>query len=276
MPEPFPRGIIDTTDGKCYECVRHSQWIANEGAGAWPGTAYYEPGAWPYTYTGFEDFASTGIHSGSVTRVYKRARTSHGMFVWENGFDRPILRQYSGSALLGTLDLTREFPRVDENGKHRIDYRSPTILEWVAAGNYLWVLAADWWAADDQRLGMILINKTSLLEVDRIDLSPIPGSLWLIETDWAGSGGRPQIWGGVDATGEPWAQVSAWWSGWHDSVIQEVRYVSSALSKAIISHTGWHDGGTQPARLTTVANIAIKPGAQFWLDAGVDLKKTTD
>ena len=151
---------------------------------------------------------------------------------------------------------------MDGNAYHYL--RAPDVFEIGHTTDHVWILAADYWAVDDVRLTMILVDKSTLSEVDRLDLSPDTGR------EWQTAPGRPQMLVGVDGTGA-WAEVFAWWSGSPDSwVAQEVRIDAGSLVVATLAESA--SSSSYPEKLIETANVAISPLKQFWVEAGVDFK----
>lgn len=261
----FPRGIVDATAQRIYLATRESHWLS----ATTPDTGD-EPAEEDYSYTGgnFYDFPAGEIPG--VTDLWVRVWRWKADVTGSRGFGgdvglvrRLVLRKYSTNALLDTLDLTREFTAtVDGNAYHYL--RAPDVYEIGHTTDHVWLLAADYWAVDDVRLAMILVDKSTLSEVDRIDLSPGTGR------EWVSSYGRPQMIVGADGSGE-WAEVFAWWSGTSDSwIAMEVRIDAGSLIVATLA--GETSTTSNPEKLMETANVAISPLKQFWFESGADFK----
>jgi len=267
----FPRGVVDQAENRIYLARRQLAWEA----GYTPDTGGEEESDFQYQGS-FTDFPHPAIAPDYILRCYSIERNVQGSYGWEGDagpIPRSVIRKYSASALLAELDLTREFTHTEfvavAGGDRTInDVLAPNIHDVGVAGDYLWVLASDWWARDNQKLSLILVNKASMVEVDRIDLSPDVA----LERLWLTDNGRPQLIVGVDADG-PWAQVIAWWSGPDAWLVQEVRYVSSALEKTTLVEDS--DPPHMPDYYGESVNVALSTGRQFWLDFGEITPTTT-
>ena len=189
--------------------------------------------------------------------------------------DRCFIEKYSTSALLERVELTRHFTSVVD-GKTRHTWQEPIIHDLLVAGDYVWVLASDWFAVDNQKLALICLNKTTLLELDRVDLSPDEARerLWIAETDFLARGGAPQMWGGVTPEGAPWVNVVAWFTapegGSEESVIQEFGYSSPSITRAIKASNAFSDDTAQPSNDCALQNVAVS-SQQLWLNHGLTL-----
>ena len=255
----FPRGVVDSANSRFYVLAKHWAWNASEEGT--PGPINYEA-----------DFDYFGVYVDAVipgntdmTRIFALETWAEASAAYNSvePTARLILRQYSSSALLDTLDLTREFSEVDGDIT-RTYFQAPTVWEYGVAGDYIWLLAHDWWAFDERKITMIVVDKSTLTEVDRIDLAPGTGRL-LIE-----SAGRPQLFVGVDGDG-PWAHVYARWTGtFSEWICQELRVVDGELVLEQIANEAFSSSG-RPDALTECANMAISPLRHFWIDAGVNL-----
>lgn len=261
----FPRGIVDQVASRIYLATRESHWLS----ATVPDTGD-EPAEEDYSYTGgnYYDFPAGEIPG--VTDFWVRVWRWKADVTGSRGFGgdvglqkRLVLRKYSTNALLDTLDLTREFTEtIDGNAYHYL--RAPDVFEMGHTTDHVWLLAADYWAVDDVRLTMILVDKSTLSEVDRLDLSPDTGR------EWQTTPGRPQMLVGVDGTGA-WAEVFSWWTGTPASwVAQEVRIDAGSLVVATLAESA--SSSSYPEKLMELANVAISPLKQFWIEAGVDFK----
>ncbi len=208
----FPRGV-STDDGRQYVFLREAAWLAD---------GVRTDSEEESTYAGFEDFAigaGAGGSNDAVQRIYKfSAAVNSAGFAYGATYRRCVLHIIGPSGLLEeTLDLTREFSVGDDRY-----HQEPIIWEYLVKGNYVWVLASDWFAYNDQRLTLILLNKTSGIELTRLDLAEGSGRLVSL-------GFRPQLLVGADGTG-PYAEVLADWTGPDEWIRQVIRYNGSALT----------------------------------------------
>lgn len=248
----FPRGAVSGSN--YFSILREPAWLASDTATVDIPTA-------SYAYDHYEDVDSgdfAGGTPGTPIRIYihERAMESAGFDYRANTNFRPVLRSYNSITVLDSLDLTREF---EESGDKY--YQEPLIWEYGVTGDYVWILASDWTAFDTQKLSMILVNKTSLVQTTTLDLSVEAGA------DFAAGNGRPQLIVGTDGTG-PWAHVMAWFGGnWK---VLEVRYNSPSLVASTVVSSG--SSSTFPDQFGESINLAISPLKQFWIEAGADLK----
>ena len=251
----IPRGVVDSAESRFYVATRQSAWLASDSGSL--GASGSHP------YVGYVDFAAGVLYEDFPLRLFSFSRDVEGSFSYTSAFDRLVIRKYSSNAILDTLDLTREFS-VTEDDFTRYYRQKPTVHEMGVAGDYLWILASDWWAYNSQKLSMIVVAKSTLTEVDRIDLSPDTGRLWLAEY------GRPQLVVGVDGSG-PWAEVLAWWSGDFDEwFAQELRVVADELTVTVRAQEA--SATNYPDKFRESINLAISPLKQFFLDDAVDFK----
>lgn len=271
----FPRGVVEGNN--CYLFLRLNSWLAstfapiNKDPLAF-GVLGYEldiafqtrrgPGELGIAGVTCEVDESTGTNNCmQIFWVTKEFQTGYN---WDSDVDRLWLFRLTTDGLQDGALFTRVF-NVPDGTATVTYYQKPHIWECGVAGDYLWVLANDYWAWDDARLALILINKTTLVELDRIDLSP--GTGWA----WAAESGRPQLIRGVDADG-PYADVFATWAktGQPDTTFfQRVRYDTPNLTKSTLNSYEVGGGYPQhPDRLTELCNIALSPGRQFWLESG--------
>lgn len=260
----YPRGVVDGNTSRYVVAEREACWMAQGARTTLDSSSY--------TLSGYEDFHSGDLGgvdpgNGDMFRLYKFTRnvTSAG---FSFGFDatstprRCMLRLYTPSAQAWELDLTREFDQAGD-----LYHQEPWIWEYVVAGNYIWVLASDWWAYNDQRLTLILVNLSGL-ELTRFDLQPEGGSGELFNI-----ASRPQLIGGSDGTG-PYVQVMANWStsGW---VAQTLRYNGASITRTQAAHTSSDDSA--PDRIPQEAcNVALDgAGSAYWIETGTTLRKAT-
>lgn len=264
--QPFPRGVVDQAESRFYLLTQHRSWLAGE-------TPDYGPddGLYGYTAGDYEDFAAGTIPGDTHPyRVWKWRKTGppEASLGWDNDstYVRLIIRKYSSTALLATLDLTRTFTATVDDKLYTY-LKAPAVYEYAVAGDYLWLLCSDWWGAADQRLTMIVVDKSgaSLTEVDRIDLTPDTGRLWMAEK------GRPQLVVGVDGSGA-WAEVLTWWTGDPNDewIVQELRVISDELAVAIRAQEAF--ASNYPDKFGESINLAISPLKQLWLDNSTDFK----
>lgn len=263
---PCPRGVVDSALSRFYLLAQHRSWLAGE-------TPDYggDDGLYDYTEGDYVDFAGGTIpgdpHPIRV-HILRKTGTVEASVGW-GGVTPPVrlvVRKYSSSALLATLDLTRTFTATVDDKLYTY-LKAPSIYEYAVAGDYLWLLCSDWWGAADQRLTMIVVDKSGsgLTEVDRLDLTPDTDRLWMAEK------GRPQLVVGVDGSG-PWAEVLAWWTGDPNDewIVQELRVVSDEL--AVASRAQEAFASNYPDKFGESINVAISPLKQFFLDDSVDFK----
>lgn len=239
----FPRGIVDRVDGRAYVCLRQPAHLSD-------GTADSTLDSSSYTYAGYEDFTHLAGSTVATFRVYKFARHITSVtFGYPLKFWKPVFKLYGPSGFEDECDLTRTFT----DGSGNIAYREPKIYEYGTKGDYLWVLAADWWGAEDSRLTLILINRISMAELDRLDLTPGSGR----EANLAS---RPQLLVGQDGDGV-FVEVTAIWTSPEALLRQVCRYISSALS---ITETATLVSPDHP-RLDESRTLTLRNGEACWI-----------
>lgn len=245
--------VVDAVNKRVYAAARQQSWVSSDqpgkvltGSRAYAGYTDYPSGTIP----GFGDFS---------LRVWRFEQSAKGSFTWSGILTRLWLRVFSSAAMLTERDLTREYTEVDGAGHTIRHRRTPTIYQMAPLGDYLWVLCGDWYDKDTQKLSILLLDKDSLAEVDRVDLSPDEA----LERLWIADEREPMI-VGTDGDG-PWVQVAARWTGLTGDpdtwIVQELRYSSGFVRTLVIEDD---DENTGPARARAWNNLALSPGRQFW------------
>lgn len=260
----FPMGIVDQVANRIYIANQEDSWLAGET----PDVGGIDEGN--YSYLGnYTDFA-VGEYPDAPdfwVRVFSYEQDVQGSagYGTDSLIQRLILRQLSPTRQIRSLDLTRSFAETvgAKNYTHR---RKPDLFTYLKAGDYLWLLANDWWDKDTQHLTLILVATATLTQTDRIKLEPITGLTWL------DTAGRPQMVRGIDSSEAPWVNVAAWWTTPNEFFLQKVTVSGTTLAKTTLAHDT-AAGDQLPATMTEFANVAIRNGSQYWLDAGLNVRK---
>lgn len=249
--------MVDRENRRIYVAVSQQSWLANAEPGKFVTSSQ--------VYNGYTDYTSAGVIPGFnpiyQLRIWKFTRNVSGRFNWDGVINRLWLRVFSSNAMLVERDLTREYTEVDGSGKTIRHRRTPTIYQMAVLGDHLWILCGDWYSKDNQKLSLLLLNRSSLTEVDRIDISPDEDLERLAFIDE-----REPMLVGTDGDG-PWVQVALKWDGLGSDpdswIVQEFRYVSGDFVRTVMYTST--DDNTGPVRARAWGNLAVSYGRQFWM-----------